>query len=91
MNIYFFRISDMSNKPEPEDIIRFSFSEYNVKQYQRRKEKLIKKYRFMGKCGAAFVALSLINSTSLFLLKYLEYEINIFKPRVSEYLLNRFK
>jgi hypothetical protein len=23
--------------------------------------------------------------------KYLDYEVNIFKPRVSDYLLNRFK
>lgn len=47
--------------------------------------------RLLGKCFLGFMLFNFVVGNAYVLYRYIDIEVDLRKPRVSEYLLNRFK
>lgn len=69
----------------------FTFGRYESERLQRQQElykrNLKFKFKLWGSVGGVVFVLGMIHP----ILMWFEYDINVFKPRMSEYLKNRFK
>lgn len=81
----------MEGSDKPKKYYTFTFGRYEAERLYRVKELYKKKLKFKLKIwGSAFLiiqALGLIYP----IMMWFEYDINVFKPRMNEYLSNRFK
>lgn len=67
----------------------FSFHQYNSIKYQNYKNRYQRKRILYSKILVGFLFITCIIGNIYPLMMYIEYDINIYKPRVSEYILNR--
>lgn len=69
----------------------FSFAQYEHDRLERFHQLYRKKLGLRAKIGVWSVGVTALLGSIYPVLMWLEYDINVFKPRMSEYLKNRFK
>ncbi len=69
----------------------FTFARYENDRLLRFQEQYLRKLKLRAKVAGYSLGLTLMAGSIYPLLMWFEYDINIYKPRMSEYLKNRFK
>ncbi len=67
----------------------FSFKRYEQEKIEIQKQRYFNKIKFRLKSIGAIGGICFVVGNILPLMMYLEFDINLYKPRVSEYLANR--
>lgn len=69
---------------------RFSFQKYNAQRYERFIHQYSKKMKFSLKCVLMLGTATLVIGNIYPLMMWIEYDINMYQPKASSYLKNRF-
>lgn len=70
---------------------KFSFREYNLRKFTEKRTTLNRRMKLLTKSFAGFAVINFLVGNAYVLYRYIDIEVDIRKPRVSEYLLNRYK
>lgn len=78
-------------EPPPKKHLTFTFIRYEHERMLRFRELYRRKLRLMGKIGLWGVGVMSVLGSIYPVMMWFEYDINIAKPRMNEYLSNRLK
>lgn len=77
--------------PPPKKHLTFTFARYEHHRIIRFAESYQRKLRLLGKAGLWGVGSMAVLGSIYPVMMWFEYDINLFKPRMNEYLSNRLK